>query len=244
MIYYFSGTGNTRFVAEKIAKLMGEFLRPLTYCDVENSDSIGIIFPVYAWGLPKVVETFIGKLSGCTPSYVWALMTCGDDMGYADNILKKELAKVNINLDAAFSVTMPNTYVCLPGMDIDPEELADKKVKDTEAQLPKIATKLSKHEKVFLVNRGGMPYIKSYILRPLFNKYLVTDKYLHTNDNCTKCGTCAQLCPVHNIVMEKGESSPNWQGKCIGCLGCYHHCPKHAIHFGSMTKSKGQKKKV
>jgi len=244
MIYYFSGTGNSKYVAEQIAKMMGEEIRPLPYREVGDSDSIGIIFPIYAWGLPKIVEDFIVKLQGVKANYVWTVMTCGDDMGYADKVLNKQLQKVGLTLNAAFSVQMPNTYVCLPGFDIDSEEKADNKVKATNERIPLIVEKLKKKENVTDVVRGPIPFTYTYVLRHVFEKTLVTDKFIKTNENCNKCGKCVRECPLKNITLESKEASPKWNGNCTGCLRCYHLCPMHAVQFGSMTKNKGQKKKV
>lgn len=244
MIYYFSGTGNSQYVAEQIAELMGEDIRPLTCCDPIDSDSIGIIFPVYAWGLPSVVSDFIPKLKGIKSNYIWTVMTCGDDMGYADRVLNKELQKVGFTLHAAFSVQMPNTYVCLPGFDIDSDEKAENKVRQTNKRIPLIVEKLKNKERVIDVVRGPIPFTYTYILRPLFNKTLVTDRYFKVSDACVKCGKCTKECPLSNITQTTKDSLPQWSGNCTGCLRCYHLCPQHAIHFGSMTKNKGQKKKI
>lgn len=222
---------------------------PHTCCCESKKNVVGLVFPVYAWGLPKVVEAFI---KDCLPAvakkdaYVYAVMTCGDDMGYADKVLNKRLmAAVSHPLNAAFSVCMPNTYVCLPGMDVDSDELAAKKVQATRNRIPDIVATIKARKEAVEVKRGAMPWLKTYVIRPLFNKTLVTDKYLHHNDLCTGCGTCAKHCPMKNITMQpmgdKDAARPVWNHNCVGCLACYHVCPKHALHFGSMTKKKGQK---
>lgn len=242
MICYFSGTGNSKFVAENIGKLVGDEVRPLTCCSLKETESLGIVFPVYAWGLPNVVEDFIKTLKGVKAKYVWTVMTCGDDMGYADKVVDKLLKQSGLSLNAAFSVQMPNTYVCFPGFDIDSEEKANKKIEKAKERIPLIAEKLIRKENCIDVVRGPIPFIYTYVLRPLFNATLLTDKYFKSTPDCTKCGKCAKECPLGNIKMSAVDAKPEWNGKCAGCLRCYHQCPKHAVHFGSMTKNKGQKK--
>lgn len=237
MIYYFSGTGNSKFVAEKLAHLLNEQLYSITDDDIKADSSLGLVFPIYAWGMPSVVEQFIKKLKECKAQYVWAVMTCGDDMGFTDKLLDKALrAATPLHLNASWSVQMPNTYVCLPGFDIDDKALADAKIEKTIAKLPTIAEAIRQQQSVTDVNRGPMPYTKSYVLRAVFNATLVTDKYFHTNDDCSHCGKCVKNCPLHNITEDI-----KWKGNCCGCLRCYHACPKHAIEFGKFTKNKGQK---
>ena len=266
MIYYFSGTGNSLHVARHLADALGENLCPIAPLlltrggganqqvpprgDLE--EAIGLVFPVYAWGIPNVVEQFVrnykatllgGRLKG---GFLYAVMTCGDDMGYADKVLEKALGR---KLDAAFSVLMPDVYVCLPGFDVDsPRECKEKYARE-EAQVKETAACISARKQVRQLKRGPFPLTKTYIIRPLFNRYLLTDKYFHVDaSKCISCGRCRKSCPVGNIILcptgeehgEEGNEIPHWQSHCSGCLACYHACPYHAINFGTMTQKKGQ----
>lgn len=208
---------------------------------MQDSDEVfGLIFPVYAWGLPKVVEAWVKEhlQEIASAKYVYAVMTCGDDIGYADKVLNRLL---NGRLDAAFSVHMPNTYVCLPGFDIDKEEVAAAKVRETLKRLPQIADTLKQRKQTTEVERGAMPWFKTYVLRPPFNRYLVTDKYFYTNKRCFKCKRCVRGCPQDNITTDE-QGNVVWKHEnCTGCLRCFHRCPALAVQFGWFTKNKGQK---
>ena len=243
MIYYFSGTGNSLYVARHLADLLGERLSPMTFPSPTDDEVVGLVFPVYGWGIPNIVEKFVrklkasprGGLEGAAGSYLYAVMTCGDDMGYADNILEKALGR---KLDAAFSVLMPNVYVCLPGFDVDSKEVCREKFTKEEAGVEEIAACIKERKAVRRLVRGNFAWTKTYIIRPLFNRYLVTDKYFHADaSKCISCGRCQKLCPVGNIIVDE---VPKWQSHCTGCLACYHACPYHAINFGKMTQKKGQ----
>lgn len=229
MFYCFSGTGNSQWVADKLQGLMND-----------EADVFGMVFPVYAWGIPKVVKEYIETHQADIKAaqYVWAVMTCGDDIGYADSILNKALGR---EADAVFSVRMPNTYVCLPGFDVDKDEVATAKVQETLQRLPSIAESIRQRTKKTEVVRGKMAWVKTYVLRPLFNRFLVTDKYFHTNKYCIQCKRCVRACPLDNITTD-AKGNIVWKHEnCTGCLRCYHRCPSHAVHFGKFTKNKGQK---
>lgn len=240
MVYFFSGTGNSEFVARRLAGLLGDGIVQIEPSSVVERDGrVGLVFPVYAWGLPQVVERFLAcnreRLDG---QYVYAVLTCGDDVGYADRVLAKA---VDGRLDAVFSVAMPNTYVCLLGFDVDSREVARAKVADTLKRLPSLAADIEARKAAVEVCRGSMPWLKTYVMRPLFNRFLVTDKYFHTNARCMRCRRCERECPLGNIATDR-EGRVVWKHeRCTGCLRCYHHCPAGAVQFGWFTKNKGQK---
>ncbi len=241
MIYFFSGTGNSLLVAEKLGALLADEVCDMA-CSVFGSDDVvGFVFPVYAWGLPTVVEEFLKSVpEEPVPSYFYSVMTCGDDIGYADRLADRLLKKKwGRELDAAFSVRMPNTYVCLPGFDVDPQELAERKVADTIGRLPYLAACIEDKAAVREVVRGDVAWVKTYIIRYVFNATLVTDRYFRiTKEKCVGCGKCRKSCPLGNVGILDGH--PFWRGHCAGCLACYHVCPRHAIEFGRMTNGKGQ----
>ena len=135
MVYCFSGTGNSQWVADKLNGLLPD-----------EPDVYGLVFPVYGWGIPKVVDEYIRKhIDSIQQSkYIYAVMTCGDDVGYADKVLRKALGG---RLDAVFSLQMPNTYVCLPGFDVDEDDVAQAKVQGTLERLPTVAGHIRLREK-------------------------------------------------------------------------------------------------
>ena len=64
-----------------------------------NDEVIGFVFPVYGWGIPNVVEESVRRYKASFEgAYLYAVMTCGDDMGYTDRVLEKALGR---KLDAA-----------------------------------------------------------------------------------------------------------------------------------------------
>lgn len=277
MIFYFSGTGNTRWAAARIAKAAND--RLVFIPDVIDGDcvfevkdeNIGFVFPVHGWRPPKLVREFISKLtikpqlSSTTPQpRIYALCTAGDSIGKTMEILEKDLQAKGLHLDAAYSLIMPESYVGLPFMDVDPKERERKKLKKAEEDLERIITLLSSPEWDTVVShvagntkqslpkgrdgeggalhRGPLPWLFSGPIGAFFVKRLVTDKPFHVEtDRCILCGKCAEVCPVHDITGGKGKS-PEWlhNGRCLTCFTCYHHCPTHAIEFGRRTKSKGQ----
>ena len=116
VIYCFSGTGNSLYVAKEIAKATGgevELIKKSIFKKELNKDynRLGIVFPVYHQGLPVMVDEFIKMLRGVEVSYLYGVSTYGDKPTLALKYLKNRLKDQNMTLDFGSSVRMPYNYL-------------------------------------------------------------------------------------------------------------------------------------
>ncbi len=246
MIFYFSGTGNTKWMAQHLAQATREQLLyipdelrkgKLQYT-LQEGERLGFCFPTHGWQPPHIVRTFIRKASFLLPpsSYVYAATTCGDNMGHAMRILDKELGKKGMKTDARFAVVMPESNVCFSFLHLDtPEKVQQKKTaaQKTVAHISEVVK--NRQVGVEELVKGAIPYTYTYVIGGYYNKHLITDKHFWVDEEaCIQCGLCAKLCPVDDIE----GLPPHWKhdGSCTNCLACYHHCPQHAIHWGKMQR--------
>ncbi len=246
MIYYFSGTGNSLCVARELARQTGDTCCPITHPLPCVGDVVGVVFPVYAWGVPPIVSRFImdqlGGLLSMVPRYVYGVMTCGTDCGFTDRLLRQAFEAGGMRMDAAFSIIMPNTYVSLPLFDVDSREEAERRMRLMPERVGEIAEKIRARQQCVKVKRGPIPHIYTYVIRPFFYRFLMDDKELFVEDKkCVGCGKCVRQCPVGNISMTDGVVSFAKDGRCVACSACFHVCPKNAIQNGRHTRGKHQK---
>ena len=244
MIYYFSGTGNSRYIANYVAKLTNDKVYNIlsNTCIPCKDDCIGLVFPVHAWSAPRVMEEFIDsqlrKLILHEQPYIYMIATCGDDIGKTQEILQNKLSRIGLKLTSAFSLIMPDSYIGLPGFDVNNGEIERQKIQDSLKLLPSISNDILNRKATTRTKPGPFPWTKSFVLRPLFYKFFTGTKLFSSNDLCIHCEKCAKICPTKNITIVDGH--PQWQNNCTNCLACYHVCPKHSIIFGKFSKNKGQ----
>lgn len=261
MIFYFSGTGNTRWAAQKVAAATADRLvniaeemlaaetdqasAPQFTYTLAQDERIGFFFPVHGWRPPRLVLDFLDRLhlTNADSHYAYVVCTAGDNVGEAVSILEKRLQTMGIKIGSAISLIMPESYVGLPFMDVDTPAKEQCKKMEADNKLTRfIADIMECRSGVRDITIGHWPRINSRLIGSVFVKKLVTDRPFHVvADRCLHCGKCASVCPVANIHFEKG-GEPSWlhNGKCLSCFACYHHCPTHAIEYGGRTKKKGQ----
>ena len=128
MIFYLSGTGNTRWAAQVLSATTGDRLMSIpemigSDCrfTLGENERIGFCFPVHGWRPPLIVRQFVAKLrvDGADGHYCYALCTAGDNIGETFDILAGDLANSGLGLDSRCSLIMPESYVGLPFMDVD-----------------------------------------------------------------------------------------------------------------------------
>ncbi len=242
MIFYFSGTGNSKWVAEQLAMLTGDEAKSITSVTKNDGPSaifcagkeerLGLVFPIYAWGAPKIVNEFIKSMQIKPEVYMYAVCTCGDEAGRAMQKLR-----AHFPWKAAWSISMPNNYI--PMSDVDSPELEKAKLLKARERIPEIVEKIAARACVNEVNKGSSAWVKSGIVNPLFNVFARSTKPFIVDDTCIGCGLCEHNCPCGAIRLVDGK--PTWMKKtCLQCMACIQRCPQRAIQYGKATRTRGR----
>ena len=267
MIIYLSCTGNTRWAAETLASVTNDKAVSIFEASekggnihLKEGERLGFCLPVHGWRVQPFVRSFIEKMTitmannsqGATPEsslkriYTYFLLTAGDSCGEYAEQLENLLVSKGLKVDTCCSIIMPESYVALPGFDVDPDLREAEKKMNANGVIQRFSEILVDHRSVRMpIEKGAFPRLYSRVFGKVFYSSLVTDKRFKVDkEKCNGCGRCVKACPVDNLTLEgkDGKNHPAWEhnGKCLTGLACYHYCPSHAINYWAFTKGKGQ----
>jgi len=247
-IYYFTGTGNSLYVAQGLAQELDASLEPIPPLMEQErimpeADTVGIVFPVYINTLPVMVRRFAEKLHA-QGKYVFALPTFGGAAGMSYRAMDTALAQNGGELSAGFGVHMPQNAFHKPWD--NPSRIYAK----WERKLPRIAARIRAQKRGIVHGnallewalRGLSPKLQAAYQKSLSaatgmdinadpdDMIAAMGKTFSVGAQCNGCGVCASVCPAGNIVLSDGK--PTWRNRCETCLACVNWCPQLVISGG------------
>lgn len=229
MIFYFSGTGNSAWIAQRLAALTDDQAVSISALaempEIQAEKQIGFVFPVYAWGPAQPMADFAEALSR-TRAFTFGVCTCGGEAG----MTMKHFSGI-YPLDSSYSLVMPNNYIL--GTDTEEETVIRRKLADAEKELLQISREIIKQEKVYRVLEGSLAGVKSSLAHFGFNHFARSARPFYSTDSCNGCGLCARNCPAKAIDLIQGK--PVWEKQCYQCMRCINECPQQAIQYGKAT---------
>ncbi|MDR1005925.1 MAG: EFR1 family ferrodoxin [Bacteroidales bacterium] len=244
MVFFFSATGNSKYVARQIADNhnqtmidIGKMSKEGNYTfELSDQEMIGFVFPVYFGGIPTIVRDFISKLQlkNYNQNYVFAVCTCGAIAANTLNATRRLLKRHKIKMNVGFAVRMVDNYVLMWNL-LPPKEQWAKINRAAEAEIHNINGLIRfKTNGISKKYATIAPVIASASMYDLFYTSKRSTKPFYATDKCVNCGLCAKICPVNSIEMI--DEKPQWvTKKCCQCLACLHRCPQRAIEYGKKT---------
>ena len=239
MVLYFSGTGNSRYVAKRIAEISGDDLISIgqktksgDYNAVRSEKTFVFVGPVYAGRLPRIMEEYIRKVNFSGTSKTYFVGTCAATPWVTVQYVEKLCAEKGFSLLGFNSVVMPQGY--LAGGGTQPKEVNDKVLKEAEPKITAIAETI--RDKQMLSKEQPGKSLMSKVLNPIMYSVMISAKNFRVTEKCNGCGKCEQRCPLNNVKLTNGK--PVWGKKCTHCMACIAGCPAEAIEYGKKTVGK------
>jgi len=232
MVFYFTATGNSLYVAKKF------YENPVSIPQVINNDNlnfeddtIGIVCPVFCNVPPRFVVDFMKKATFKT-DYFYMILTYGNNHSGAAEYTEQIAKECGIKIDYIRTIMMVDNY--LPVFDMSEQIATDKKVDEQIATaLADVAARKQEIPVATDEERNHhMEMIKINENMPNFN----SGEQITLTDTCIGCGVCAKVCPVGNFYIENGKAV-RIKNTCEFCLACAQNCPQKAITLNIMDKN-------
>lgn len=240
-IYYFSGTGNSLYVARELKKRIPETtlipLVNLSYKDnvQTNSETVGFIFPIHLTMTPLIVQKFIENLSLKSADYIFAIATRAGTQHRAFKDVENILKRKDRSLNAYFTLNMASNDPKREEWHAATEaeiSILENEVQNNLDFIQKIILNKQKSHEEDNTYKESVPgfTILSWIF-PYVNRFYNVDFY--SDSKCVGCGTCEKVCLSFKIKMNNGK--PVWQEnvECFLCNACLNYCPNQAIQIKS-----------
>lgn len=239
IIYWFSGTGNSLSVAMDLAKALGGIeLIPIAGIinrTIQSCEQIGVVFPVYAFGLPIIVRRFLQRSPVNKAKYIYTVATMGGIAGAVHREADKILSDQGAKLSAGWSIAMPGNYPVLKAP--PPPEKQERIFAKARERIEEIASGIARGVTgIYEDTRIPLRWPLEFIHNLAGNKFSDADGNFAVGPMCNHCGLCSKVCPVINIRMAEGN--PVWMHHCEQCLACLQWCPAQAIEYGKSTVGK------
>lgn len=226
MIFYFTGTGNSLYIAKRIVE------KPISIpqimrqdCLEFTADSIGIVAPVYGHEVPPMVKEFLKKSIFHT-DYFYMILTYGNRHGGAAELAKILCDECGISVNYINVIMMIDNW--LPSFDMNEQKKIDKRIDEKiDIVLADLNAKKNMISEVTDADRTA----HQQFLNAMSN--MPADAWQHllrfTND-CVGCGICERVCPSRSVHVVDGKAV-HIPGNCQTCLACAHSCPQKAIQL-------------
>lgn len=237
MIYYYSGTGNSGYVARKLAEKLdvdavnlGERIKN-GVMDAIHDDAVILVTPTYCWRVPRIVEDYWAQVE-VKAKTLYLVMTCGSGIGGAPIYEEKMAREKNLTYGGAFEVVMPENYIAM--FDAPKEDEARAVIAKADGTIDEIANRIA--AKKSGAKTAGLLGRLLTSINGAYYALFVKAKAFYAKDNCISCGECERRCILANVKLEAGR--PVWYDRCTHCMACMNYCPVEAIEYGKKTAGK------
>ncbi|MBU0487082.1 MAG: EFR1 family ferrodoxin [Bacteroidetes bacterium] len=246
-IFWFSGTGNAKMVAETMAEKSREMSIPVFLHNIDNfnekkpevpDQSVScIISPTHGFNYPPIVLDFILKMPKGRGRSIFLMNT------RAGTKLHKLFlpGASGIALLLAWLILRIKGYHIVGMRPVDPASnwislhpgLRDKVVKSL---MKRACHKAASFAGNMLEGKRKYPALRELpidlALLPIAIGYYFIGRFMLAKTfmaswKCNNCGRCIRECPVKAISQPL--KYPYWSYRCESCMRCMNHCPRRAI---------------
>lgn len=234
-IVYFSGTGNTKYVAKTIKRELEKYDKEVNLINIEKEninlndyDSIIVGGPIYVDRYPEILIKYMEEnLKGFDGQCMLFSTQASDKEAIAFQHCIHRVPFLNIVY--TMFIPMPNNFYNF---------MFKRASKEEEERLLLESKNLIKIELKNFLDGKTKKYPKKNInervingvynmVYPYYANY-VTKKIFIDKDKCINCKMCEMRCPVQSIKI---YNKVTFTKDCLLCQRCMSSCPKEAFRY-------------
>ena len=241
MVFYFSGTGNSRFVAKGIARAVGQeavdittYTKTMQRPEFTETGVYVFVCPSYMSAPARAMTDFVEWAGFPSGVKAYFIVTCAASMGITPKVTSEICEKKGIEFMGAAQIEMPQNYIALFTTK-EVEENIDI-IEKAENEIERISALIVKGEAIECKKIGSVEYSVTKWVRDVYYKSFMKTKKFRVTDKCISCQKCVRVCPLSNITMK--DNKPSWGDRCTHCMACINQCPKDAIEYGKGSVGK------
>ena len=241
MIFCFSGTGNSKYIAKRIANALQDKIIDLNskiktrdVSQIKTGRDVIAVTPTYAWRIPRVASEWLILTELIGAERVWFVMDCGGEIGNAAKYNRRIAEEKRLIYMGTAQIVMPENYIAM--FNAPTFEKAESIVEKAEPDILNVISRIKSGESFKKPRNNLYDRFMSGFVNPIFYRFIVKAKAFRTKDTCIGCGQCVINCPMNNIVLNNGK--PEWGKNCTHCMACICYCPTEAIEYGKKSVGK------
>ncbi len=239
---YFSQSGNTEKIAEKIQNGIIKSdndcnlkkIKEVNLKSLPDYDLIGIGTPTFYYREPINVKLFISRFENLKGKHCFLFATHGSIIGNTFYYMDEQLRKKGLQVIGTFDSYGDSSMKIYPQpmhTAGHPDEIEIQGAEEFGESICNISKKIQNGDtslipKFVLISdtwwNKQSEQLSPEFLRKVSPKFIINEKV------CTKCLTCEEVCPVDAIDIEATPPEIQKEG-CIFCYYCEQSCPEGAI---------------
>jgi ferredoxin len=252
---YFSGTGNTKYIAELFSRKMDAACYSIEAdtdfsAEIKRHDTIAVCYPIYGSRVPLIMREFVAKYVDDFKGkklivFVTQLAFSGDGA----RVLTDLFPANHVNVIYAEHFSMPNNISNTFFLRQRSNKSLAKKAHKADRKMDRVCHDIRNGK----VKRRGFSAFSKLIGKVQGKPWQGDSRNISASKgsmeyrakhsvkidaNCNACNICVQCCPMHNFENVQGIITP--KDNCTICYRCINLCPQKAISVWFSQKPKWQ----